>query len=204
MKKLQVLLFPALLISLLFYFGCKSNTDSKELANALESLNKQLDSATLAPPPPPVDTFESTAGNFKIMFPGTPTDTSYTIPTEIGDIEFHQYIFEKSITEAYMVAFSDYPSAMVKATKIKELLQQSKSGVLSSLGETGKVAEEKPIKIDQHEGLFLKADNGTLFLYYKMFVVKNRLYQIGIMKDGSYPTDEAVQSFIESFALVTK
>ena len=60
--------------------------------------------------------YESEDGRFKINFLGaTPTVSQQAVPTELGDIEITMFIYEKSITEAYVIGYNDYPSAIIEA-----------------------------------------------------------------------------------------
>ena len=38
-----------------------------------------------------------------------------------------------------------------------------------------------------------------LHIEYQMYLVQNRLYQIGIIRDGSYATQDRVDTFLGSF-----
>ncbi len=144
--------------------------------------------------------YSSSDGKFKIDFPGAPKEASETVPTDVGDIEMTTFMYEKSLSEAYMVAYSDYPSAMVEASNTNDLLDGGKNGALSSLG-IENLEDERDITLKGNKGKAFKGNNGTYFVVYEIYLVKNRLYQIAILKEGSYPTVTDVKSFIGSFQL---
>lgn len=150
---------------------------------------------------PAADKFKSVDGKFAIRFAGNPQETNQKIPTAVGDIELHMFMYEKSITEAYVVGYSDYPSEVVKVSNPSEMLQGAKGGVLTNLGAT--LTEENKVNVQGNEGLEFKAKSATsnIHLVYKIFLKGNRLYQIGILRDGSFPTAEGIQEFIGSFEL---
>lgn len=151
-----------------------------------------------------VEKYKSEKGNFSIDFPGTPTVSEDIVPTDVGNITMYSYMYEKSVTEAYMVALSDYPSEMVAMSDEGDLLDGGKNGALESLG-ISKLDEEKDIELKGgHPGKYFKGTNGTYYVVYKMYLVKNRLYQVAVLKDGSYPMGKEFDAFMSSFKLLDK
>ncbi len=146
------------------------------------------------------ETFESADGHFKIFFQGAPTISDETVPTEVGNIEMKTFMYEKSITEAFMVAYSDYPSALIELSDPQTLLQGGKDGALGSLG-ISTLDEEREIELDGNPGLYFKGNNSSYYVVYEVYLVDNRLYQVAILRDGSYPSQEDVDSFIGTFEL---
>lgn len=145
--------------------------------------------------------FSSKDGRFKINFSGEPKESSDIISTEAGDIEMTTYLYEKSVTEAYMVAYNDYPSELVKNTSIDVMLDGAKDGSSSSMGITIFDLEEN-LKIEGNPGRHFKGNNGSYYVEYKLFLKGNRLYQIAIIRDGSYATEERTKDFFGSFKLI--
>lgn len=148
------------------------------------------------------DNFTSGDGNFTIIFPGEPTASSQAVPTDVGDIQMSSYMYEKSSKEVYMVAYSDYPKKYVDGSNPEELLEGGKSGAMESLGILSTEIEEK-IAIDGNPGLFFQANNGSYYVAYEMYLVDNRLYQIAILREGSYPPQSDIDLFTKTFALTT-
>lgn len=146
--------------------------------------------------------FISEDGNFKINFPAEPESSASTIPTEVGDIAMNTFMYEESVTKVYLVSYADYPSELMKASDPKELLKGSKEGQVANLGEGAKVDEEKEITIGEYPGTYFKANGGGFYVAAKNYLVGNRLYQLVIMRDGSYPSDEDVNGFLGTFSLL--
>jgi len=146
--------------------------------------------------------YESEDGRFKINFYGEPTKSSKAIPTEVGDVEMITFLYEKSVTEAYMVAYSDYPSKLIENSPVDVLLDGAKNGGVSNLGIT--IFEfEKNLKIAGNPGRHFKGNNGSsIYVEWKLFLTGNRLYQIAILRDGSYATQERTDDFFGSFELI--
>ncbi len=188
MKK-QFVILQVLTIVMFLAVGCGKKTSentTNDTTQTTESSNK----------------FTTEEGNFRIAFPGEPTISSEKVPTDVGDIEMHMYMYEKGIDEAYMVASSDYPKELVDAGDKDEMLQGSKEGVVSNINAT--IEDEKKVEIEGHPGLSFKAKGPEFSTVYKLFMINNRLYQIGILRAKDYPTDADTKSFIDSFELIRK
>ncbi|MFT7589050.1 MAG: hypothetical protein ACI959_001264, partial [Limisphaerales bacterium] len=50
---------------------------------------------------------------------------------------------------------------------------------------------------------YFKVKAGNFHGTYQLLIVENRLYQVGIVRDGKYPQDNDVLQFLQSFELVT-
>ena len=88
--------------------------------------------------------YESEDGRFKINFLGaTPAVSQQAVPTELGDIEITMFMYEKSITEAYVIGYNDYPSAIIEAGSADDMLAGGKDGVVNSMGITQFDLEEE-------------------------------------------------------------
>jgi len=145
--------------------------------------------------------YESEDGRFKVNFlGGTPDVTAQSVPTELGDIEITMFLYEKSITEAYIIGYNDYPSAIAEAGSTADMLAGGKEGVINSMGVTHLDLEEE-VSIDGHSGLHFKGVAETMHIEYQMYLVGNRLYQIGVIRDGSYVTQDKVDTFFGTFEL---
>ncbi|NRA12428.1 MAG: hypothetical protein HRT57_10795 [Crocinitomicaceae bacterium] len=146
--------------------------------------------------------FVSEDGNFSINFlEGTPAISSSKVPSDLGIIEMNTFMYEKSVTEVLMVAYSDYPSTKVNEDDDADrLLEGGKNGALTNLNILSPDSE-KAIELDGHPGIFFTGNNGQYFVTYEMYLVNNRLYQIAILRDGSYASKEDRDTFLGSFKL---
>ena len=184
--------------------GDSLTAELNNLANELEKNNEVLadnleavtDEAAI-----PSEMYESEDGRFKVNFLGaTPEVSQEVIPTELGNIEITMFLYEKSMTEAYIIGYNDYPSAIVEAGSTAEMLAGGKEGVVNSMGVTQFDLEEE-VSLDGHSGLHFKGIAGTLHIEYQMYLVDNRLYQIGVVRDGSYVTPDRADTFFGTFEL---
>lgn len=158
---------------------------------------------TAAPDPAETDdgtAFTSGAGHFSIHFPDTPAISSENFPSAIGNIEITTYLYEKSASEAFTVAYSDYPAQLVNESNVDSLLQAGKQHLLVSL-EIPDAEKEEKISLDDNKGIFFQGNNGKFHVVCEMYMVSNRLYQISILRDGSYPSEEEIGRFFRSFKL---
>ncbi len=192
MKFLLVIVAAALLVS------CGGGKSASDALSKLDSISNALNNQASALN---TDKFTSEDGKFKINFPGTPKDTLQYIPTEVGNIEMKSFTYEKSATEMFMLAYCDYPSELVKQSDSETLLQGAKEGALNKDGAATVDLDEK-ITVDGNPGHFFKAYKGSFYMVFKIFLKENRLYQILMIRDGSYPSQDAIDSYIGSFELI--
>lgn len=194
MKKITL---PVLVLSL-GLVACGGNHEeaiATEITDAVENTQEAIEE------PAADDLFHSVDGRFKIKFQGEPKVSSDIVPTDAGNIEMASFMYEKSATEAYMVAYSDYPSDMVKKSSVDEMLLGAKNGSSGNMGITKFDLEEK-IELEGNKGLYFKGSAGTIHAEYKIFLVGNRLYQVAILRDGGYSAIERSDEFFNSFQLV--
>ena len=175
------------------------NDLTAELEKTADQLEADLQEDVVAELPS--DVFQSEDGKFQINFGGTPNITTESVPTDVGNIEMTTFMYEKSATEIYAVFYGDYPSSILDVSEPEELLKNGKQGVVNSIGIVQFDVEEELNK-DGNAGLHFRGTNGSFYVEYEMYMVGNRLYQVGILRDGSYPTQENIENFFGSFELV--
>jgi hypothetical protein len=197
MKKITL---PVIILSLSLV-ACGGNHE--EIANEINDAVDNIEETVIEPTEEVAsdDLYYSEDGRFKIKFQGEPKVNSDLIPTDVGNIEMSSFMYEKSVTEAYMVAYSDYPSEIVKNSSVDEMLQGAKDGSSGNMGITKFDLDEK-IELDGHKGLYFRGSAGTIHAEYKIFLVENRLYQVAILRDGGYSKPERSDEFFNSFQLV--
>lgn len=194
-------LFTFFALSIFILASCGGPSVNDELNDALNDLQEDLENVDVDDAlDAEGSAFTSDAGKFTINFPGTPTEETQSVPTEVGNIEMVTFMYEKSATEVYMVAYSDYPSALIELSNAKDLLGGAKDGALGTYGAT--VSTEKDITIDGNPGMFFKANSDSYYVTYEIYLVDNRLYQIVILKDGAYASESDYNKFTKTFKLL--
>jgi hypothetical protein len=198
MKKFINVIALSILIS-----SCATNSNQEQSASdSLQTVSTQALPSKSAPIEYAPTKYKSDEGKFAIYFPGEPTISHENIPTEAGNIQLHMYMYEQSATEVFLIGYCDYPSDAVKAGSTTDMLQGAKNGIVNNLRAT--ITEENKITEQGSEGIEFKASgNGGIYLAYRVLLKGNRLYQIGILRDGSFPSNENIQLFIGSFELIS-
>jgi hypothetical protein len=202
---LLILIFASLLLS------CSSDSVSNIKESSQTKISIEKKEVELAPPPAIVPApkkilpFYSKKGDFSIVFPSTPKEHQHTTTTEIGQIELTQYIHGKDDIHAWVASFSDYPKRMIQLGNKKQLLKGIKQRILDDLH--AKVVTEEKIKLDdKYDGLSFvaKAKKKDLTISYKIFLVKNRVYQLSMYSSiGAIPAQDSTD-FFGSFKLASE
>ncbi len=186
---------------LLFLFAC---------APCVAQTNKPV----LSPPPLPAAEynagawleFSSSAGRFKVLFPGVPTEKVQRFEAQGASYELHLHQL-KTLAE-YSVMYADYPVAVGNASVAKQILDNGAHGAAESVN--AKIISIEEIMIDGHPGRILKErmPNGS-YMRVKMVLVGQRLYQVAITtpNDEDREPDEGefyrtiAAKFLDSFRL---
>jgi len=194
MKKINFFVIAILFFGSFLFVSCNETSETEATT---DEITEAEDNSTINNE---ADKYHSVDGKFKVNFTGTPKVSNEKVPTEVGDIEMFMFMYEKSLTEIEMIAYSDYPSAIVAVSDKDEMLNGAKEGALSNLEAV--IKEEKQITYKGHKGIEFKANSSQYYVNYKIFLVNNRLYQIALMRDGSYATQSNVDKFFNSFELL--
>jgi hypothetical protein len=145
--------------------------------------------------------FTSTAGAFSVLLPGTPTEQTQRLNTQVGTIDVHLFILEQDNAQ-YLVAYNDYPDAMAQSANADKVLDGAREGVVANV--RGRLVSEQRISLAAHPGreLHIKVPEGLQAMRTRLFLVKQRLYQVGVLTaDGETDTKD-VNKYLESFKLL--
>jgi hypothetical protein len=145
----------------------------------------------------------SKEGRFKVKFPGDPVKQQQQVPTQLGNLTMHTFAVETDGgSQAFMVMYNDYPADQIKNSNTDDLLKACKGGVLSS--SNGKVKKDRNITLSGNPGMefTFSGDSGgrPIECAWRIFLVKNRLYQVAILRFNNAPAEDDVKKFFESFA----
>lgn len=186
-KKFIVLLST----SLLLFTACGGGEkDKKDAADTKTAVSTE------------VKPFVSKEGKFSISFPGEPEVA--IDPIAIGDgssINMTSFTYQPNEKSVFLLAYADYPVASIEKIKARDVIKNVQSGNLSSFG-IDKAEEEKEVDYGDSPGLLYRAGKSGSYLVSQIYLVGNRLYQIELLSETSYPTDEQVKAFIDSFKLL--
>lgn len=183
-------------LALLVLTACGSSTPAAKPADSADKTDVKTTT---------VEPFVSKEGNFSINFPGKPEVNSDKVDGETGglNVTMTTYTYSPDDNHAYLVAYTDLAAGEFTKDEARKILKDEQSGALESFGIKAP-EEEKDMDYDANSaGLRYKAkgDDGT-HLIAQTYFVGNRLYQIEMLTIGSYPTDEEVKNFTETFKLL--
>ncbi|MDX1903551.1 MAG: hypothetical protein SFU27_05280 [Thermonemataceae bacterium] len=151
----------------------------------------------------PSDTLSSFVDNssFSIQFPDSPERTENP---EKKSVEYLLSLNDD--TTRYVLYYQDYKEGEIEKYGVKSFLENQKKQIVQSYQFAEKdIIENKEITLDNHIGFSLRAGaKENFFLVYRIYAVKNRVYQISISDLKKYPEEKAIQSFFESFKIKNK
>lgn len=197
-----------LLLLALVWFGCEYRSDMVRQPGGAEILqpNDQPDLEAMRLREPPLPELKvryvSGDGRFYVRFPKEPKVSFELIPSAQGSIELHTFSHDYSSTKAYWVSYSDHPSELLESRIASAVLAEARDYVLAGLGPQTELVDEKEAGLEGYPGLVFSARNGNFHAAYTLYLVENRLYQIGILRDGEFPSGPDLEAFTESFGLI--
>ncbi len=150
-----------------------------------------------------LETFSSEVGEFTVAAPAPFEEVQQSVETPVGPVDIYTFTAETD-DSAYVVAFSDYPAAMVDQSNPELLLNSSRDGAINNLG--GTLIREDMIEIAGHPGRSLmiaaqgQADEPAIINSH-IYLVGNRLYQILVVSPDDQQLALQPQTFLESFTL---
>ncbi len=142
----------------------------------------------------------STEGRFKVLMPGKP---EYGKDKLQGDTYLHRFTFEsEDQNEAFSIMYQDTPGlGLVDAATI---LDAAKNGGIASV-KNGKLVREKKIKLGEHQGLeFEFSADGIDRVTWQVYIVGDRLYQVGVVEIKESLPDESITKFQKSFQVTAE
>lgn len=142
-------------------------------------------------------------GNFLVKFPGPPEFTSEVLDTQVGKVRYDMYVYKESETQSFMVSISEFPTKHIKNQGAEKILENAFQGALKSL-ENSSIYDDRAYTMNGLPAKRLKAKGEIWHVSAEMFVVNNRLYQVTILRDGSFPDERVEREFIESFYIMER
>jgi hypothetical protein len=147
-------------------------------------------------------TFSPENGNFSILMPGTPEDKSHTRKTPAGEVTSHLYIFSDE-HGTYAVSYLDRPAATTGDAAEKWLDRMRDAEVKSSGGELlassdlklGNTWPGREIRVTVKQG------DGKHVMRDRIYVVKDRMYQVMAVVPEDEITSADTEKFMDSFTL---
>ncbi len=139
-----------------------------------------LDSVSLLSPQA-LPLFAPPDSTFLVYFPALPQRSMHTSQVDIGTLELVQWVAADAGGASYVLSYADYPSAVLQLGSADELLQGVEQRLLKALHAT--TSNKRPLLLqERHQGraFSAQAKRRHWHLQYQLYLVNNRLYQLGI------------------------
>jgi|UniRef100_A0A7C5EN10 hypothetical protein len=144
--------------------------------------------------------FSPPEGDFTARLPGAPTKVTHRLDSPIGPLDIHVFTLERPQT-TFIVSYSDYPPQVLQHRTAEEVLAGAREGAVAKV--QGRLVNENPISHNQLSGREVTIDipDGRHQVRLRFFLVKNRLYQVGVATPKGRTQDPEVIRFLESFTV---
>ena len=145
-------------------------------------------------------TFSSPDGSFSVLFPNSPTENQQTLNTAAGPINSTMYISTDDNDTNYMVGYTDYPEANIRQAQPDKMFDGGRDRLIAS--EKGKLISQSTISLAQYPGRAVTVEMPDgLIVTARLYLVKNRFYQLLAETKRIKENAESIESFLNSFTL---
>ncbi|MFQ5731646.1 MAG: hypothetical protein ACE5KM_06810 [Planctomycetaceae bacterium] len=142
--------------------------------------------------------------DFKADLPGTFKHVARNVKSAVGNIKLEIYQVSTKKGLFFAVMHSDYPPSVVKQKGTARVLDDARDGAIRNI--RGKLDGESKIQLGKHHGREFRfsATRGGIKLHgaWRLLIVNNRLYQLGIVSPFQRPDKKDVDRFFSSFQLL--
>lgn len=148
----------------------------------------------------------SQEGNLRVLLPGEGQYLSEEIDSDVGKMTQHTYLAEVDGGRlAFLTIYNDYPADQVRRTGAAEVLKNAQGGALKSVN--GKLKRDaRPIKLGNHPGREFHftgvLQQRKLNMTWRVYMVGNRMYQLGIVGVEREIPESDQKKFFDSFKLL--
>jgi hypothetical protein len=148
--------------------------------------------------------FKSEAGRFAVLTPVPLREESKTLETEAGKIELH--LFTGQLNDlALVIGYSDYSPEAAPPGYADKMLDGARNGMVGNT--QGRLVSETNISLSGYPGRELvievwSEDRPPATFKGRLFMVKNRLYQVTVVAPRGKAGDQAIDDFLQSFKLL--
>jgi hypothetical protein len=151
---------------------------------------------------PSIEKYISKEGNFAILFPGKPKETTQTTKSPIGDVKVYTATYATKDGNVYMVSYSDLPEEATKPENLVTLFEGVREGAKGKDGEildSGRF-EFGPDKLPGYD-LDVKKDKGDQRVKFRVIVREKRLYQLAVVGSKDFAQGKDAAAFLKSFEI---
>ncbi|MBK9458764.1 MAG: hypothetical protein IPN94_04875 [Sphingobacteriales bacterium] len=144
---------------------------------------------------------------YTLAFPGTPKDMQMNVPSAIGELKMCMKMVEQSNTTAYAGYYVDYPKSYknLSEEELNDVYEISINVVVGKL--KAEIVTQTNCTIEGYKAIefIAKAQEGKMWVKYKLVLVDNRMYMYGQFAEAQtdFDTKEST-TFFNSFKIVKK
>jgi len=147
----------------------------------------------------PWQPFQSPVDGFSILFPGKPEQSQKDFGK--GAI-FHQFLVDSGDT-AFLVLYTQYAPGTFVGKDPALILDKSKEGLIAGLKVSVRVDRSFDFALNSARELVIDDEHGSTQVY-RIYVVRDRLYQVICGGPKGFEKTPEAQRFQDSFQLVTR
>jgi hypothetical protein len=147
----------------------------------------------------PWQPFQSAVDGFGILFPGKPEQSQKDFGK--GAI-FHQFLVDSGDT-AFLVLYTQYAPGTFVGKDPALILDKSKEGLIAGLKVSVRVDRSFDFALNSARELVIDDEHGSTQVY-RIYVVRDRLYQVICGGPKGFEKTPEAQRFQDSFQLVTR
>jgi hypothetical protein len=148
--------------------------------------------------------FKSGPGKFSVMTTIPLKETTQDLESEGGKIKLYLFAGQEG-NIGYFVSYCDYPPEVAKPDKAEQMLDGARNGAVSNA--RGKLVSETKVSLGDNPGRELVIDAVSphelaVTIKGRLFMVKNRLYQIMVVSPRGEAGAAGNDAFLKSFKLL--
>jgi hypothetical protein len=197
----SILFFTMFLIYILF--GCnnpvnKTNPKKKDsiIEDTIIRLEKKYKTTYKA-------NFTSEAGRFKARFSDftKPTQKTDKVTNEYGTMEIFSFVYELPGISIFTVMYNDYPEAVLKKFSPLQIMNNVDSSFIDRI-KLQQVTKYPFATLQDNPTTRLNGQTQNFYLFKQNMMVKNRLYQLFLIRFDHYPEPNDFEEFIYTFDII--
>jgi hypothetical protein len=148
--------------------------------------------------------FKSEAGRFTVVSPVSLKETPETVDTPAGKVNAYMFSGEREGKALFAIVYADYPETMVTSSNRDKIVEGAARGAVSNVN--GKLIASNKVSVSGNSGrevvAQIKSGNGQEgTLKSRVFLVKNRLYQVMTIAAQNEAGSAELDNFLTSFKL---
>jgi hypothetical protein len=141
--------------------------------------------------------FNSPECRCSASYPGKPQPKTQSMQTKVGTLDARMFMLEMP-NAFYALAFVDYPRDAIAKNSPDSLLDAARDGAVGNV--KGKLASETKVSMNGFPGRELRIEApGDLALQARMYLVKERLYQVLVVMPKAKESAADSKRFLDSF-----